>query len=255
MKVLTPKSVATTRRIATDPDAGLTLIAEAVQLIEQRRWKPALGVLDSAARLRPDDPLLDELTLIAAAHGHRRSVMKAAAARIEGRPEPRASSYHALAVAALAEHRYPIADGFARQSIDAEPEAAAGWVDLATAFAGLGWFDEATECLLAAEDKGGVTATQQWRLGRAVNYWALTRTPALIITAVATLLVGLLALAVGLSTPILLREVRVGRLDEPFKSAAQDQWRTEHRIKIGFGLCVLASVVGFVASLMLYNAG
>ncbi len=253
--MLTAKSLAAPpRRVAADPEAGLTLIAEAVQLIELRRWKPALRVLESAVRLRPDDPAIDELTLIAAAHGHRRSVMKAAAARIAERDEQSASSYHAQAVAALAEHRYQIADGFARQSIESDPGAAAGWVDLATAFAGLGWFDQSTDCLLAAEHKGGITPTQQWRLGRAVNYWALTRTPALIVTAVATLLVGLLALAVGLSTPILLREVRVGGLDEPFKSAAQDQWRTEHRIKIGFGLCVLVSVIGFVASLMLYNA-
>ena len=230
------------------PEAGQTLLGHAVQLIEERQWKPAMDVLESTRRLRPNDPAIDELTVIAAAHARKRKKLKAALARLDERDELGASALHAQAVAAIAEHRYTKADELARKSIEADPDSPAGWADLATAFAGLGWFDQATDCLMVAADKGGVASTQQWRLGRAVNHWALAGTGALIVTAAATVLVGLLALAVGLSTTILVREIRVHQLPEPFKGAAEWHWRTEHTIKIVFGLGVLLSVVGFVAA-------
>ncbi|MEZ5376350.1 MAG: hypothetical protein R2733_07505 [Acidimicrobiales bacterium] len=250
----------TTRRVVgaaattKGPEAGQTLLGHAVQLIEERQWKPALDVLDSARRLRPDDPSIDELTVIAAAHARRRKQLKAALARLEEREELGASAYHAQAVAALVDHRYTRADALARKSIEADPSSPAGWADLAASFAGLGWFDEATDCLTVAAEKGGVAATQQWRLGRAVNHWALAGSGALIITAAATVLVGLLALAVGLSSTILVREIRVHHLPEPFRGAAEWQWRSEHVIKLTFGLGVLLSVVGFVAA-QIYLSG
>ncbi len=239
-----PRPVAVEKR----PEAGQTLLGHAVQLIEERQWKPALDVLASARRLRPDDPSIDELTVIAAAHARRRRTLKTALARLDERDELGASAYHAQAVAALVDHRYAKADGLARKSIEADPTSAAGWADLATSFAGLGWFDQATDCLEVAAAKGGIADTQHWRLGRAVNHWALAGSGALIVTAAATVLVGLLALAVGLSATILVREIRVHQLPEPFKSAAEAQWRSEHIIKISFGLGVLFSVAAFVAA-------
>ncbi len=236
--------------VKRSPEAGQTLVAHAVQLIEERQWKHALHVLESARRLRPKDPAIDELSVIAAAHARSRKQLKASLAKLDERDELGASGYHAQAVAALADHRYTKADALARKSIEADPSSPAGWADLAAAFAGLGWFDQATDCLTVAAEKGGVAATQQWRIGKAVNHWALAGSGALIVTAVATVLVGLLALAVGLSSTILVREIRVHRLPEPFKGAAEWQWQSEHVIKIAFGLGVLLSVVAFVASQM-----
>ncbi len=235
------------------PAAGQTLLNHALQLIEERQWKPALDVLDSARRLRPNDPSIDELTIIAAAHARRRKRLKAALAKLEAREQLGASAYHAQAVAALMDHRYSQADALARKSIEADPSSPAGWADLAASFAGLGWFDQATDCLTVAAEKGGVAATQQWRLGRAVNHWALAASGALLITAAATVLVGFLALAVGLSATILVREIRVHRLPEPFKGAAEWQWRSEHLVKITFGIGVLLSVVVFVAAQIYLN--
>lgn len=248
MNVLSTPRTGIDGAAAARGDAGMTLLDEAVQLIEDRRWRHALTVLDSIGRLRPNDPVVDELTVIAAAHAHRRKQLTAALNRIEGRETLTASAHHARSVAALARHRYADADASARLAIEANPDSAAGWVDLATAFAGQGWFDQATECLTTADTIGEIAPVQQWRLGRAVNHWALTRTPALAITAVATILVGLLALAVGLSTPMLLRELRVKSLPEPFKGAAGWHWETEHRIKVAFAFGVLVSVIGFVIS-------
>lgn len=243
----TESSIASTT-VKKSPEAGRTLIGHAVQLLDERQWKPALGVLDSARRLRPKDPSIDELTVIAAAYAKKRKVLAAALSRIDERETLSASAYHAKAVAALSTHQFRAADEFARQSIEADPSASAGWADLGAAFAGLGWFEQATECLTTAADKGGVTESQQWRLGRAVNHWALASSGALLVTAVATVLVGLLALAIGLSSTILVREIRVSKLPEPFKDAAEWQWRTEHTTKIVFGIGVLLSVVGFVAT-------
>jgi tetratricopeptide (TPR) repeat protein len=236
--------------VATD-DPGSTLMREAVDLIERRQWRNALTVLESTRHLRPDDPAIDELTAIAAAHGRRRRVLAEALARIEARDTASVSALHAQAVVALARRRYLDADGYARRAIEVDPSAAAGWVDLATAFAGLGWFDQAADCLAVAEGKGGMAPAQEWRLGQAVNQWGLSRTPALAVTVLAFVLVNILSVAVGLSTPILLREVRVNRLDEPFRSAAHMHWRSEHRLKLAYGLGVLASVVLYIVAVAL----
>lgn len=243
---LTPVSTSDEK---TDAGSGALLIDEATELIGRRRWREALGVLDAAQRLRPEDPRVIELRVIAAAHrvGHRQLASSLAA--LQDLPEHTASTYTAQAMAALARHRFLEADSAARAAIASDPDAPEGWAALAAAFAGLGWFDQAEICRAHAESRGGYAELHRWQLGRAINRWAMSQSHALIITAISIVLVGQLALSIGISAPILLRELRVQRLSPPFRDAAQAQWRTEHGIKITFAIAVLISVITFIVML------
>ena len=60
------------------------------------------------------------------------------------------------------------------------------------------------------------------------------------------LYMGLLGLALALSAPMLLREVRVRQVPEPFRSLADHAWRTEHRLRIANAMIVLGVLIAWV---------
>ena len=70
-----------------------------------------------------------------------------------------------------------------------------------------------------------------WQIGRAVNFWALTHSYFAVVALFGFVVFGLLGLAVALSAPMLLREIRVRAVPEPLRSLAAVAWRREHRLR------------------------
>ncbi|MFT7600517.1 MAG: tetratricopeptide (TPR) repeat protein [Acidimicrobiales bacterium] len=241
----TTKQSAAQKTLQAPPiEPGAALYEEALELLEARKWKAAVQVLQALRRLRPDDSDVDELLLVAASHGKVTAEREAAIRRLTNGTTV-ASSWTAIAASHLAANNFAEADRAARQAIELDPESPGGWRALGTSFAGLGWFDEAADCLERVEDDA--TNFEQWQLGRAVNAWAMSMKHAIVFSAITVLLFRLLGAALVVTAPLLLREVRVSRLDEPFRSVADGVWAHEHRLKIMRGTLVLLIVASWAA--------
>lgn len=216
-------------------------------MILERQWKPALTVLHSARRLRPTDPELDELMVVAAAHAKNEEELDAATYRLTSSHRGAASTWNALAASSLATHDFDQADRYARQALEIEPDSITAWNTLAASYAGLGWFDESQECLVKTEQlskgEAPLSTLERWQIGRAVNRWASTRTYTLFLVPLLALVLGLLAVAFVLTAPLVVRELRVASLDEDIRELADEAWAGEHRMRILRGVGVLAVVV------------
>ena len=156
---------------------------------------------------------------------------------------------------ALARSRYVKADAAARSALELDPHHRGAWSALATSYAGLGWFEAASDCLNSL-DRDGLSESERLRLGRAVNRWAMTSTRWLPLGIISAFLVGALSVAVAASIPFLARELRLKRLrscsvgspEQAMAEMATDAWLTEHRLRLAHSLIVTASVGAFIAA-------
>lgn len=229
--------------------AGEALLAEATELVFRRKWTASIKVLEAAKRLRPNDLAVDELLAVAAARAGKKRLREEAVQRLSN-ANADATNWTAIAAARLADRNYTEADGHARKAIEFDSNSIGAWNAMAASYAGLGWFDEATECLERAEkadqalhDKpSGLNPLEHWQLGQAINTWAMTSSHLLIVAVVSVLLLGLLGAAIAITAPLLLREYRVSRLDVELREVADEVWRHDHRPRLirGFGVLAVA---------------
>ncbi len=243
--------------VHTTPDVGASVVEEARSLFEQRRFSDAARVLESAERLRPDDPEVLALSAVANANaGKNRPKVRAALRRLSEDFGTNPLTWRTVSDVALARFQFDPAQKAARTAVQMSPRSSAGWHSLAAAYAGHGWYDEANECLTQAhliDPQSEYRANDptpltfgQWQIGRSVNYWALTRTYLALAAVVAFVYIGLLGVALALSAPMLMREVRVRRLSEPFQSLAQREWQSEHKLRIANALAVMGVLILWV---------
>lgn len=230
-------------------EVGGTVLDETRRLVAARRFVDAARVLDSLHRLRPDDPEVIALEAVTHAHiGRHRNRVKTLLHRLSADFPDRSITWRTVSLVSMARFQFGPAQKAARTAVHLGPNSVANWHTLAAAYAGNGWFDEAAVCLEEATklDPIGSDADGRdepigfgpWQIGRAVNYWALTRSYLAALAIVGTMLFGLLGLAVALSSPMLIREVRIRAAPEPFRTLADLVWRSEHRLR----LLVTASV-------------
>ncbi len=273
--------------------AGLVLKDEAVDHLLQRRWDEAVRVSLAAQALRPSDIDLHAVVAVAAAYSNKKSLCTEAVRAVRSITTDakaddidRANGLIAIASVRLAQGRFADADTEARKALAFDSEHKGAWWQLTAGFAGLGWFEQATECLPLATGEADVsspitpskTAASQtvasqtvtsepvesqsptespdrtqplaeWQVGRAINQWAMSNTATWVVAVVGILLFGILGLALAASTPFIAREIRVMRLDEPWRKMAQEAWRTEHKLRIQHALITLILVALWVLTL------
>lgn len=227
------------------PGAGL--IAEAERAIEERRWREALRVLGAIDAIGANSVHTDGLLAIAATHLNKNRLAGEAVGRIRAHPQTAASHRH-LAQVAIAKHQYLLGDSEARaaiEKVEADDDAeiqAQDWANLAACYAGLGWFDEAGDCLDKAEALGA-TESATWLVGRSTNHWGMSKTFATVAGVFLFLIVGLLALAVAITVPFMMREFRMTQLDERFAVLANDAWSHERWLRLAHAGAVVLTVV------------
>lgn len=250
------------------PQAGESLRIEAFELLEQRRWSEAFRVAESLRRLRPDDLEADVILTIAGANRPWRKTGGAAASRLKTRlneqndatiaesnlDDPaQALGWSALSSHYLAHNNYRAADDAARHTIRLAPDSPDGWWQLGASFAGLGWFDEAEDCIANARSRADMPSgapLARWQIGRASNRWAMSQTPAIWLAALLWFFVGLLALAAVITTPFLMRELRMSRLDGDVRAMAEEEWASQSRRRFTAAGAVLVIVALWVIGLM-----
>lgn len=227
--------------------AGAGLIAEAELAVQERRWRDALRVLSAVESIGASSVHTDGLLAIAATHVNKNRLAGEAVGRIRAHPQTAASHRH-LAQVAIAKHQYLLADNEARAAFDkadADPEAqpvAEDWANLAACYAGLGWFDEAGDCLDKAEALGA-NDSATWLVGRSTNHWGMSKTWSSVVGIFLFLIVGLLAIAVAITIPFMMREFRMTQLDERFAAIANDAWSHERWLRLAHAGGVLLTVI------------
>lgn len=251
-------------------EAGIALKEESIAHLHSRRWKDAIRVSLAAQTLRSNDVDLHAVIAIAGAHANKNGISEQAVEalgfiiRDTNRPDQdRASGLLAVSAVRLAQGRYNEADTEARKALAFDSEHEASWWHLTASFAGLGWFEQAGECVDLAQAKASTPFDgeapdistpasmpfDEWQVGKAINAWAMARTHMLVVTLFGFYLFGLLGLAVASSTPFVMRELRVMRLDRRWKDMAERAWQTEHRVRITHALITLTLLALWVLSL------
>lgn len=227
--------------------AGAGLIAEAELAVDERRWRDALRVLGAIDSINASSVHTDGLLAIAATHVNKNRLAEEATARVRAHPRTAATHRH-LAQIAIAKHRYLLADNESRAALTAakaDPDdevQAQDWVNLAASYAGLGWFDEAADCLDRAQSMDA-SDSADWVVGRATNHWGMSKTWASIVGVVLFIFVGLLALAVAITVPFVAREFRMTQVDERFAALASEAWSHERWLRLAHAGGVLMTVV------------
>lgn len=253
-------------------EAGQILKDEAIRHLQNRRWKDAIRVTQAAQQLRAKDVDLYAILAVAGAHARKHELAEQSIRDLrfivedKNRPDiDRADASIAIASARLAQNRFAEADTEARHALGFDSQHEGAWWHLTAGFAGLGWFDQATDCLPQstppattqdehatgdADDEDMPAQTfAEWQVGRAINTWAMSKTPTYIVAAIGMLAFGLLGLAVAASTPFVVREIRVMRLDKQWKAMAEQAWKGEHRLRLTHAAISLAMLIGWIASL------
>lgn len=221
--------------------------------MEDRQWKQATRVLLAAeATTASDDDRRHtlELLAVAAADGKQHQVSSDAVYALKDTTPRPVSTWIAYAQVALARRNFLHADAAARSAVLMDATSGGGWTALATSYAGLGWFDEATSCLDRI-NRDDLTAVEEWRLGRAVNQWATTATPMWAIGAASVLLVGTLSVAIVLLLPLVVRSLRLRRLagihdGSWFEDRANKVWQSRRGARFAHGAAIVAALLGHV---------
>ncbi len=226
------------------PGAGL--IAEAEVAIDDRRWRDALRILDAVDAIDASSVHTDSLVAIAATHLRRNRRANEAVGRIRASTQT-TETHRALAAIAVARHQFLTADNEIRAAIDASIEdgdeiSVDDWAHLAAVYAGLGWFEDADECLDRIDDDE-FTDRHRWMVGRSINHWGLSRTWAVAVAAILFYPLGLLAVAVGMTVPFVVREFRLTQIDERMASLAGTAWTDERWLRTAHAAGVLTTVV------------
>lgn len=229
--------------------AGSGFLDEARNMMAEHRWGDACRMLEAARAVHPSVEA-NRLLARAATHANDRKLADAAVAALRSDPAPDAATLTALADVAIARGSYQAADLLARQAVEIDAHQADAWTSLSASYAALGWFDEAGQCLDRANALE-VSPDRRWLIGRAVNRWSLTRTWAPLAAGLLFPFLGLLALAIGLTIPFIVREVRLTRIDDRFADLAADAWGSELRLRVTHGICVFAIVAVWILLLPL----
>ncbi len=232
---------------ATDPTPGASLVEEAVGYLIDHEWRLAQKMAESAIRVR-GDALAHGLAAMAAARrligaGADVGRLHEIAENERADDAERATAHLYLGATAAAQHLWPVVDSHARAALDLDRSSAGAWWLLAASFAGLGWFDESNQCVAVAErmtaspsasttEPDPISALGPWTVGDATNRWAVSRTGFAPILAVGFFVGGLLGAAVAFAMPFLVRDYRIGRLDEVDRDRADATWRTTPALRI-----------------------
>ena len=229
----------------TAPVAGAGLIAEAEAAVRDHRWRDALRVLDAVNAIDASSVRTDGLLAVAATHLSKTRLAAEAVGRIRA-AAPTLETHRSLAAVALARHEYLTADAEVRAALELadEDEAAHDWVNLAASYAGLGWFGEAADCLDRAEQLG-IEEPDTWIIGRSTNHWSMSKTWALAVSIGLFFFVGLLAVAIGITVPFMVREFRLTQLGDRFSTLATDAWSKERWLRLAHAAAVLTTVVAW----------
>lgn len=243
-----------------DSTPPTVLVDEADRLIDRRDFVRASRVLAVAATTAPAAQVEQRRTIlqrlaVTAADGGRHRISGEALFELQAIQPRDADTWVAFANVALARGNHVHADAAARAALAKAPDHRGAWAALAAGYAGLGWFDQAQNCLDRL-DESTITDLERWRLGRAVNRWAMAGTRWAVIGAASALVVGVLAVAIGSTVPFLARDLRLRRLRSSggtrrFESLASDAWRFERKLRIGHAAAVLTSVAAFSAVMLL----
>lgn len=243
---LVPIETATPNTItAPGPVAGAGLVAEAEAAVRQHRWRDALRVLNAIDSIGASSVHTDGLLAVAATHVKKKRLAAEAVGRIRA-STPTLEGHRSLAAVALARHHYLTADTEGRAALELAGEGgtASDWSNLAAGYAGLGWFEEAATCLDRAEQLD-LDESDTWIIGRSINRWAMSKTWALAISAGLFLFVGLLAVAIGITVPFIVRELRLTQLDGRLTSLANDAWANERWLRLAHATGVLLTVIAW----------
>lgn len=233
------------------------LVARADELRAERRWKTALKVL-AVAEANADDEttrraVLERLAVTAADAGAHR-ISSNAVFELHRAGPVSGPTWLAFSRVALARANYEHADSAARSVLAENPTDPDAWTSLATSYAGLGWFDEAKQCL-SRLGSGELGTTDRWRLGRAVNHWATARNRALMVGLIGAILVGWLGIALAVGWQIVVRRRRLSRLPPAdgvvdLRGLADEAWADEKRLRLVQAAAIAASVAAFVVSVL-----
>lgn len=139
-------------------EAGLALKEEAITHLQHRRWKDAIRVSLAAQTLRAHDVDLHAVIAVASAnsrkHGMAEHAVEALRFIIADKTrsnDERANGLIAIASVRLAQGRYTEADTEARKALAFDSTHEGAWWHLTAGFVGLGWFEQANDCLPADE--------------------------------------------------------------------------------------------------------
>ncbi len=230
-----------------EAEAGAALVEEAIGYLIDQEWRLAQKMAESAIRVR-GDALSHGLAAMAAARrltgggadvGHLHEI----AENVRADADERAVAHLYLGATAAAQHLWPVVDSHARAALELDRSLAGAWWLLAASYAGLGWFDESTRCAAIAEqmtDDGDaatdrtdpICALGPWTVGDATNRWAVTRTGFGPLLAFGFFVGGLLGAAFAFAMPFLVRDYRIGRLDDAHRDQAAATWRTTPTLRI-----------------------
>lgn len=142
-------------------EAGLALKEEAITHLQHRRWKDAIRVSLAAQTLRANDVDLHAVIAVASAnsrkHGMAEHAVEALRFIIADKTrsnDERANGLIAIASVRLAQGRYTEADTEARKALAFDSSHEGAWWHLTAGFVGLGWFDQAKDCLPTDDSLG-----------------------------------------------------------------------------------------------------
>lgn len=237
------------------PQAGAGLIVEADVAIDERRWRDALRILDAIDAIGASSVHTDGLVAIACTHLHKTRRANEAIGRIRASTQT-AATHRSLASIAVARSEFLTADSEQRAGIDqaiedGESISTDDWAHLAAIYAGLGWFDDAEECFDRIE-ASELTDQHRWLVGRSINHWALSKTWAIAIAALLFYPLGLLAIAVGMTVPFMVREFRLTQIDGTMAALASSAWEGERWLRISHAAGVLSTVVLWSLTIQLF---
>lgn len=243
---LVPIETAAVRTIpAPGAVAGAGLVTEAETAVREHRWRDALRILNAIDSIGASSVHTDGLLAVAATHVKKSRLAAEAVGRIRA-STPTLDTHRSLAAVALARHEYLNADTEIRAALDLAGESgtASDWANLAASYAGLGWFDETANCLDRA-DKLEIDESDAWIIGRSTNRWAMSKTWALAVSVGLFFFVGLLAVAIGITVPFMVREFRLTQLDERIAGLANDAWAKERWLRLAHAAGVLLTVIAW----------
>lgn len=232
-------------------------MAEADRLADGHRWRAATRVLTAAADGAEGEerrPVLERLA-VTAADGGRHGTSREAVYELSRLGPHTPATWVAFANVALARGNHLHADRAARAALQDDPADHGAWTALSAGYAGLGWFDEAGACLDRL-DRASLSERDRWRIGRAVNRWALGGTAWLILVVAAIPLLGVGVAALAVAGPPLVRRWRLDRLaavgvGPELVEMARSAWRRAIGLRIAYGVVIgVASAAALLPHLL-----
>jgi tetratricopeptide (TPR) repeat protein len=233
----------------TDPWAAAARRQALARAMDEGCWRRALILAETSLRIDPDDGAAAAARVVSLTESGRNGRARRAADELRMTAPDEQATWSAVAAVVLADGDWVAADRATRRALELAPASADAWAHRAAALAGIGHFDEAAECLERAEEAGGPKPYVAQRVGRAVNLWALRGTHSWPLLLLGFVVVGVLAVALGVTAPFVVRELRVRRLGGDFRERAERAWAGQHRQRVVPVLTVVAVLLIWVTGL------